>query len=277
MSQIRLEEDVVPGKRLGRHVLHDPKSLQFLVKPAAALAVSIEWQFKSRPLDQGDLGACTGFSTIHCMGTDPYFPTMQNWVLDEDLARKVYSMATARDPWEGVWPTEDTGSDGLSAAKSAKDLGLISGYLHMTSVDAMITGLQTGPIIVGVPWYSGFDRPDAYGNVVLSGSVRGGHEFAVLGVNLEAKKFKCLNSWGTGFADNGYFYVSFADMARLLSEYGDATSFVPITAPAPQPKETHDADLVLVMDKWERTIISRFTTAGKAAEAYRVWKRAKGY
>ena len=265
-----IEEQRVEGKRLGRNINHDPRSLAYLVKPRAALAQSKLWPHDISILDQGQIGSCTGNATVGVLGSDPYYQTVPaGLTLDETLAVALYSEATKIDPYPGAYPPQDSGSDGLSVAKAAQKRGYINGYLHCTSIDAVITALQTGPVITGISWYEGFDTPDSTGTVTISGSVRGGHEPAVIGVDVDAKRFRLVNSWGPDWGDKGYFNVGFDDYARLLSEQGDATSFVPNTAPAPTP--AHDtpnaADLAYAH------------TAGAATrrtKAYKTWAAALG-
>jgi hypothetical protein len=133
-------------------------------------------------------------------------------------------------------------------------------------------------VIVGVNWYDGFDNPDSRGLVKISGGIRGGHEFEVIGLDVDKKLFHAVNSWGTGWGKSGHFWFSFADMSRLLSEDGDCTQLLPLTVPAPTPTpDAADAALVAAMDPWERTVVSRITKAGRAKVAYDLWKQTKGY
>lgn len=240
-----IPEIVVPGRRLGRHVRHDPRSLRYLVatRPASAIK-SVTWDRAIPVLDQGDLGSCTGNAAEGAVGTSPLYAAIPTSVAarpggdadaDEQQAISLYSAATQLDDYDGGYPPDDTGSDGLSVAKAAQAAGLISGYQHCTSLDAVLTALQTGPVITGVNWYEGMDEPDGSGLVHVTGNVRGGHEFVLDGVDVDAQVVWATNSWGTSYGVNGRFCIGYDDYTRLLSEEGDATVFVPLSQPAPTP------------------------------------------
>jgi hypothetical protein len=231
----RIDETVVEGKRLGRHILHDSRSLSYL-HPEATTVVSARWERVIPVLDQGNLGSCTGNAATGHLGTQPTFAGLTGITvtLDEDEAIRLYSSAERIDGGVG-YPPEDQGSSGLSVAKAAKAAGLIAGYLHMTSVAACHTAIQQGPFIVGSNWYDSMDSSDANGVVTVSGSVRGGHEYECIGYDAASDLWEFVNSWGTGYGVGGHFFYSSASFARLLSERGDATQFVPLTSPTPVP------------------------------------------
>jgi len=240
LTQIVLEEQVIPGMRLGRHINHDPRSRAFGVEANAASISSVLHTRVVPIFDQGNIGSCTGNASVGALGTAPLFDTLPASAphLDEDEAVRIYSAATKVDSFGGSYPPEDTGSDGLSVAKVLKSLGLISGYQHAFSLTAALTALQSYPVITGVNWYEGMDSPDAHGLVKVSGQLRGGHEFEVVGVDAEAKTVRCANSWGTSYGDNGYFTMTWSDWDRLLGEQGDVTVLLPLTVPAPTPTPT---------------------------------------
>lgn len=229
-----IPEDVIPGRRLGRHVNHDPRSLNFLVRPDGTVA-SKRWTRRTPILDQGDLGSCTGNAATGVLGTDPFYATLGGKLLDENEAISLYSTATALDSFPGTYPPTDTGSDGLSVAKAAKAAGLISGYTHITTIPAAQTAIQTGPFIVGSDWYEGFDTPDADGVVQPTGAVRGGHEYECVSYDALNDLWEFANSWGPTWGVAGHFCYSTATFAKLLAAQGDATVFVPINQPAPTP------------------------------------------
>lgn len=224
------------GGRLGRHVKHDSRSLDYKFDGSGIATTSIRHTRYIPVLDQGDLGSCTGNAATGNLGTGVYYATIPNTVtLDENEAVKLYSAATALDSYQGTYPPNDTGSDGLSVAKAAQQAGLISGYQHITSLNDAIAALQLGPIITGVNWYSSFDNPSKSGKVSITKSayVRGGHEFVLDEVDVTNKLIGATNSWGESWGLKGRFYFSFADYERLLAEQGDATVFVKLSTPEP--------------------------------------------
>lgn len=266
---------------LGRHVNHDPRSLAFRVAEAPASNLrSVTWARRVPIFDQGELGSCTGNASVGVLGTDPFFGTLPDSSradrgMDETFAIGVYSDATIVDPFSGTYPTTDTGSDGLSVAKVLTTRGLISGYQHCTSLTAVITALQSGPVITGTNWYDSFDDPDSNGRVTIEPTavVRGGHEYECVGVDLEQQLLHFAQSWGTTWGARGYFNMGFSDYERLLSEDGDATSFVPVTLPAPQG----DPDLLFFQQTYAWAQARHYTTNRMAAQAALALFRAKGY
>jgi hypothetical protein len=75
-----------------------------------------------------------------------------------------------------------------------------------------------------VNWYAGFDNPSSTGKVKIAGTVRGGHDFELLGVDAKAKTVLAENSWGSSWGLAGRFIFSWANLERLLSEQGEAST-----------------------------------------------------
>jgi hypothetical protein len=234
--------------RLGRHVYHDPRSRAFAVPTDGLSEISVSWARRIPILDQGSLGSCTGNAAMGALGTSPLFEVSGDaaskafgtgaW--KEAGAVSLYGWATAIDTYPGTYPPDDTGSDGLSVAKAMQTHGLAAGYLHAFSLADMVKALQVGPGMIGINWYSSFDAPAADGTLKLTSTsyVRGGHELAVTGVDVSAQVFLVDNSWGAGWGVRGSCRIPYAVMERLLSESGDFTQPVPISAPAPVPTPT---------------------------------------
>lgn len=223
--------------QLGRHVAHDSRSLDYQVPETTAEFAPVKWPLTGTVLDQGQLGACTGFAAATCLLHEPYRTTVPvNVVLDNAEGLTLYSAATRLDSFPGNYPPSDTGSDGLSAAKAAKKLGLIAGYLHITTPAQLASALALGPVIVGTDWYESMFTPDAGGLVSVSkaSGLAGGHEYTLDEVTSNGE-FGFTNSWGEGFGVGGRFYMIQAQFLDLLAAKGDATHFVPLGAPAPTP------------------------------------------
>jgi len=180
-----IPEQIVPGKRLGRHIRIDSRSAAYpYTAPERAIA-AVLWHRNIPILDQGNLGSCTGNAITGALGCDPDWANLPagHPVLDEAEAVALYSAATSLDAYPGAYPPDDTGSDGVSACKAAQIAGLLSGYTHCFDFPTMQQALQAGPVIIGINWYSSFDHPSSGGSVSITPDafVRGGHEIVVRG------------------------------------------------------------------------------------------------
>jgi len=217
---VRLLAETEPARaRLGRHIEHDERSRNYPVAQASEIH-SVRHHHHGSVLDQGAIGSCTGNALIQCLMTSPEWSRALPYTESDAVA--VYGLATRLDGIPGEYPAQDTGSSGLAACKAAKKMGLIRSYSHAFGISQTLGALVLGPVMVGVNWYEGFDDPDTRGHVSISGNVRGGHEFTLVGIDNAREEIIALNSWGKGWGHNGFFRFSFADLDRLLSEQGDA-------------------------------------------------------
>lgn len=228
-----LPEVVVPGMRLGRHIAHDPRSLAFAYVADDRPLIAKRWARKAPILDQGNVGACTANALVGWIGSDtaarPGTPAV-----DEALALAVYHDETLIDGYPGTYPPDDTGSDGLAAGKVAVQRSWATGYRHAFDVaDALHAVCYVGPVLLGIAWRTGCDRPTSTGRIHWSGAVRGGHELLIDEVRPVAKRDGTLdetkslvgitNSWGAGWAAQGRCFLSVADLRRALAQQGDVT------------------------------------------------------
>lgn len=263
--------------RLGRHVNHDPRSLAYQVRPAGVLR-SVAWERHIPILDQGQLGSCTGNAATGALGTGPLWDalqTVQRTKLNEAEAIALYSAATALDPYAGTYPPTDSGSDGVSVAKAAQKAGLIIGYVHATSIPAMNTALQTGPVIVGTNWYDSMFTPDASGFLSISGSPAGGHEYVIREYDVSLDVYTMDNSWGPDWGIAGRAKIRGKDMTRLLAEQGDCTQFLPLSVAPPVPSGDPD-DIALWTATKDWAAARHVLTNAAAAKAVTAWAVKKG-
>jgi hypothetical protein len=235
----------LPGRRLGRHVNHDPRSLSYLVAgPAAAVTPkSVKWDRHVPSFDQGDLGSCTINAGLGILATDPYWGTLPK-EMQQSLAA-----------------------------------GNIQELLHATSLAACHEAIQKGPFMIGITWYQNMFYPNADGIVSPGGAVAGGHEIECNEYDLSRDLWWFPNSWSPGWGKDGRFAMTSATFQNLLAQQGDATSLVPITAPAPVPIDPPKpidplSDFPYVaLDRWSASARAYWTkTQRDAAAAYSAWR-----
>jgi hypothetical protein len=223
------------------------------------------------------------------LGTDPFFDTVNGKItLDESTAVKIYSAATKIDSAPGSYPPTDTGSDGVSVAQAAKNLGLISGYTHTFNFDDALKALSSQPVIIGINWYSNFFHPKAGVIKTFPGdTVAGGHEIVLDEIDMSRNLVGGTNSWGPGWGDGGRFYIDFDLFRRLLSEQGDVTAFVPLTQPAPipvpptptptpSPVPAGDPDATLWNQVSPWTLKNHTGSTKAVSNELKAWAKAKG-
>lgn len=212
---------------LGRHVEHDDRSRAFAVEHATVAPHPTLWAHTGAVLDQGQLGSCTGNAITQVLATGPLFE--KGYKPTEDLALKIYELATTLDSVPGQYPPNDTGSSGLGVAKAARKLGLISSYRHAFGIAQAQATIQRTPFITGTSWHQGMFTPDHHGVIKPTGPVAGGHEYVCLGWDPQVDMWTFLQSWGhwgigiKGIATTGLFRMHGTDYAALLADQGDIT------------------------------------------------------
>lgn len=219
-----IPEEITPGKRLGRHIVHDPRSRDYPADPAPAI-ISVVHKAVGLPLNQGDVGSCTANALCGALNSAPDFTggTPRN----EQNALHLYELETKL---EGKpYPPNDPGGSGLEVCKAAKELGWISSYRHAFGVENALLALVLRPVITGINWYTSFDTPAADGLVEIAhgATVRGGHEVVADQIDAPNKRVWFWNSWGTGFGVGGRFCMSFDTWKHLLEQTGDVTLPLP--------------------------------------------------
>jgi hypothetical protein len=145
--------------------------------------------------------------------------------LTEDDAVKIYSLATTLDPFKGVYPPDDTGSNGESAARAAKKLGYTKlDFEPIYTLEDLQRALQKSTCVIGTDWYTGFFEPTLCGELKISGKIEGGHAPQLAFWDAELKRFGIRNSWKdwgnrrTGTGDTGYAYWSAGTLQKLLND-----------------------------------------------------------
>lgn len=212
-------------RKFGRLVEHDPRSRAFRVSVRPdERPVTVHWQVAGEVLDQGELGSCTGNAMAHWENLTRAAENPEKAdFLNQEHAIELYSRATVLDEFPGEYPPEDTGSSGLAVSKAAKDLGYISEYRHGFGLHDALVSLKTAPVLIGTAWYSGMLQADKQKDFVLdvSGDSMGGHEYLMIGCDVDDETVTILNSWSGAWGLNGTAKISFDDMRKLLEDQGD--------------------------------------------------------
>ena len=210
----------------GRIINHDPRSLAYGAELASE-PKTIMWQSQAPVLDQGKSNACVGFTFAQLLNTQFHDETRikllgsKDQFFDSHKAYDWYSRATEIDEFPGQMPTEDTGTSALAMCKVAEREATIKAYNHAFGFDECIKALQNGPVMVGTFWTQGMFTPRNDGFVELIGNEVGGHEYLLIGVNMEEKYCTFLTSFGPTYGDNGRFKMKFDVFDTLLINQGD--------------------------------------------------------
>lgn len=252
--------DVAP--QLGRHKVLDPRSLAYRRPYSGEPIHTVEWAPRVPVLNQQDLlaqgiktsdmfqgvddadalGSCTANAATACLSVLLTADACAKTGLDttdaaaaERWAIGLYADATTADEWlDYTWPSDDCGSSGLGVAKALRRRGLIDQYGHATTAEELCALLQTGPVLMGMPWRSAFFEP-ASSTALLdeipnwqSSPVAGGHEVLITALesvaevegdfSYEHTVLRVVNSWSRSWGDHGSFRMSLAVYQELRSE-----------------------------------------------------------
>lgn len=208
-------------RRLGRHVHHDPRSLNF---PAEVTINQATWRnhrvriYDPTPNPNQIIGDCTGCAKA--MQFNSAGNRVDGKVLNLADADRVYSLATSLDPYPGSYPPKDTGSDALSAAKAAQELGLGGTYTWVFGgADGVVQAVMDSHVVnVGTRWDNNMFNPDSSRVIHLGGGVAGGHEYTIRGYDLDTDRLLGRCWWGA-MRD---WWIARTDLAELLADNGDA-------------------------------------------------------
>ncbi len=218
--------------RLGRHMELDARSLAYALTPEdlTTLIMPAEHVPLIPILDQGNTGSCTGNAGTYAVAA-LYDLRYREIHLDEEhiiygdgrldgdashdegFAVELYHLATHKDGIRGLFPPDDSGSTGLGVCRALKSAGLISRYRWALSLRGMAVLLQSGGVMMGMPWYQAMFTPDE-GGFIDSGDwqdsgLAGGHELYVEALESwdeerpEESVFRIRNSWGASWGDAG--------------------------------------------------------------------------
>jgi hypothetical protein len=216
-------------RRLDRLIQFDERSKQFPIRTLVADKPlrSYTWPLSTR-LDQGEDGACVGFSWSHELAARPVAVKG----VTNGTALQLYYQAQQLDEWDGgEYPganPEYSGTSVLAGAKAVVAQRHMGEYRWAFSLDDILRAIgNQGPGVLGCNWYEDMFDPDSKGFVKPTGAVAGGHAILVRGVNIKKKYVTLSNSWGTSWGKGGDCYMTFDDFEQLFMDQGEFC--IPIT------------------------------------------------
>lgn len=221
----------VDGHGLGRWAVLDPANRAFDAGRRLTTLKTVRWDSPNQPiLDQGEVGACTGFAVANLLNM-PAFARNRHRVksgyMNNGDGLSFYHLATVRDGFRGTYPPIDTGSTGTAAAGGAKSLGYWTYYGHTFSMSSFLANLQTQPVMMGTLWTRGMMDPDRNGVIHVTGDIDGGHEWAACRYNASTHMVGGLNQWTREWGLSGRFWIPADEVAWLLAKAQSGDVVVP--------------------------------------------------
>jgi len=199
-------------RSFGRYEIADPRDGQYVFRAGASKRTSRVWDTSRWSGDQKATPHCVGYGWAHWLDSSP----IRQWMHPDGI----YSIAKYLDEWEGI---DYDGTSVRAGAKVLAQLGAISEYRWARNSGVVANHiLETGPVVIGVDWYSGMSAPDSSHVMRPKGALEGGHCGLLCGYNGKTKMFKFKNSWGPGWGKGGYAYISVPDLGSLLFNGGEA-------------------------------------------------------
>jgi hypothetical protein len=168
-------------------------------------------------LDQKQTGHCVGF------GKAQFCNTLGSENIDDHYTdadgHAIYYECKIIDGEPGA----ENGSSVHSGAKALLNRKRIKGYAWATKT-AEITAwiLNYGPVDVGTDWYDGMFTPNSLGFIKPTGSIAGGHDYIIIGVDDTFSYYIIKNSWGPDWGIKGCAKILISDFEKLLNANGEA-------------------------------------------------------
>lgn len=203
----------------------------FIAENPRTIPTTKIWTPPDNVLSQAEIGACVGFAGAAWLECEP--------VVQQVTSRTGFHLYYQCKEIDG-YPGEGTYSRTLMEVLTRD--GAAGSYHWATSMaDFDDWLLSQGPIMIGIPWYASMFNPNADGTVNITGIPIGGHEILVYGKRPDGL-YAIRNSWTAQWGVNGDFYLTGAQMQRLVfNEGGDAVAAVQI-GNIPNPYEVTTCD-----------------------------------
>lgn len=211
----------------GRIPSADPRNRRFPLaaalhpRAAASAPARRRWYLRRAwQLDQGQTPECVAHAGKHWEFARPTERRVKDAGID---VHALYRRCKAIDGY----PTED-GTDANALLKVYRELGQVESWWWYTGqADGDLEVLRLwvltrGACWLGAGWSESMFTPELDGTLRVEGALEYGHEVLLVGYDRPADRWELCNSWGVGWGRQGRAYLRGEDLARLLTDGGDA-------------------------------------------------------
>lgn len=167
--------------------------------------------------DQGATSQCVAYAWCHWLEDGPVTHKGPAPIVSPE---GLYHQAKIDDDIPGE---NYEGTTVRGGATVLQNLGFIKEYRWATTVADVLESLLTlGPVVMGTDWFNGMMNPDREFFIHPTGGVAGGHAYVLDGVDTIGGKVRVKNSWGRGWGNKGFAWMSTETLGILLSRNGEA-------------------------------------------------------
>lgn len=214
-----------------------------------SLVPKVDLRPKLMPVrDQGSSSQCVAYASC-CM--------MEEWdFLNEYLSPEFIYRHRENKPEEGMYLYDAmrilmrngvckekvvrTASEYTDAATRR-----LTGYYSVRELGALKTALADGKVVVvSLPY---FDGPDDTKFWQPRGPQDGGHSVCIVGYDDATGMLTIRNSWGRGWGDKGYGYISYGDFTHYVWEAYTVDALKEGVEPPPPPEPKDDCECCVVV------------------------------
>jgi hypothetical protein len=158
-------------------------------------------------LSQGETGTCV----LHAVASFLHGAPIMSKPTPETDPFAMYDLAIVRDEFDDNDrdPQRQYGTSVRAGVEVARSYGRIASYLWAQTVDEAIAWhlANLGTAIIGMIWRTGMMETDLGGFVRATGGVEGGHAIKTTGWSDERQAFRCQQSWGRRWGQDGRFWL----------------------------------------------------------------------
>jgi C1A family cysteine protease len=149
------------------------------------------------------------------------------WGIEDEGTSIRYAMQVLQKigvPTEKGWPYKDVNSvDAVGEPEKWANLvarwALIDSYYRIDTLNGLKLALIDGPVPIGIPCFYEIFFVGSDGIVPYPANpdeIYGGHAICTVGFDNSKQLIKFKNSWGTGWGDKGYGYLSYKYVSDFL-------------------------------------------------------------